>query len=97
MKRTLASRLNSATVHVGRALRAGADTHGLAAEQPSALSVTYFAGPLRMGALAAAERVRAPSQTRTVLIPWAAGLERLGRYPNNALAVLAPITLTGSV
>ena len=96
MKRNLASRLNSATVHVGRALRAGADTHGLAAEQRSALSVIYFAGPMRMGALAAAERVGAPAMTRTVLILEAAGLARRGRDPNDERAVLVSVSRKGA-
>ena len=96
MKRSLASRLNSATVHVGRALRASADTHGLAAEQRSALSVIYFAGPIRMGALAAAERVGAPAMTRTVLILEAAGLARRGRDPNDERGVLVSVSRKGA-
>jgi len=96
MKRSLASRLNSATVHVGRALRASADTHGLAAEQRSALSVIYFAGPIRMGALAAAERVGAPAMTRTVLILEAAGLARRGRDPHDERAVLVSASRKGA-
>ncbi|TMC37474.1 MAG: MarR family transcriptional regulator [Chloroflexi bacterium] len=96
MKRSLASRLNSATVHVGRALRASADTHGLAAEQRSALSVIYFAGPIRMGALAAAERVGAPAMTRTVLILEAAGLAHRGRDPHDERAVLVSASRKGA-
>ena len=96
MKRSLANRLNSATVHVGRALRVAADSPGLAAEQRSALSVVYFAGPIRMGALAAAERVGAPAMTRTVLILEAAGLVRRSRDPNDERAVLVSVTRKGA-
>ena len=96
MKRSLASRLNSASVHVGRALRLGTDTHGLAAEQRSALSVVYFAGPIRMGALAAVERLGAPAMTRTVLILEGAGLVRRSRDPQDERAVLVSVTRKGA-
>jgi DNA-binding MarR family transcriptional regulator len=96
MKRNLASRLNSATVHVGRALRVGTETYGLGAEQRSALSAAYFAGPLRMGALAAMERVGAPAMTRTVLILEAAGLVRRSRDPQDDRAVLVSVTRKGA-
>ena len=95
MKRSLASRLNSATVHTARALRVAADSLGLAAEQRSALSVVYFAGPIRMGALAAAERVGAPAMTRTVLILESAGLVRRSRDPLDDRAVLVAVTRKG--
>src|ERR671936_2010274 len=89
MKRSLADRLNSATVHVGRALRGGLDAYGLAAEQRSALGVVVFAGPIRMGALAAAERVGAPAMTRTVEILERAGLVR--RKPDGADGRALPV------
>ena len=57
MKQRVAWRLNSATVHIGRALRRDQAPGPLAAEHRSALGVVHFAGPIRMGALATAERV----------------------------------------
>ena len=88
MKQDLARRLNSATVHIGRALRRPSLGEELAAEQRSALSVVFFAGPIRMGALAAAERVGAPAMTRTVAILERAGLVRRAVDPADERAVL---------
>lgn len=42
------------------------DRSGLSAPRLSALSVVVFAGPLRLGDLARAEQVRAPTMTRLV-------------------------------
>jgi DNA-binding MarR family transcriptional regulator len=70
----LAQRLNSATVHLMRALRQGRLASGLAAEHSSALGVIVFGGPLSIGALARTERVGAPAMTKTVGILEAAGL-----------------------
>jgi len=96
MKRGLAWRLNSATVHVGRALRTGADPLGLAAEQRSAMGVVYFAGPIRMGALATAERVGAPAMTRTVAILERAGLVRRRTDGRDGRATLVEATKKGA-
>src|SRR5438067_2032276 len=51
MKRDLATRLNSATVHMNRALRRPGAGEDLAAEHRSALGVVFFTGSIRMGAL----------------------------------------------
>jgi DNA-binding MarR family transcriptional regulator len=69
----LARRLNSATVHLMRALRQDPAPSGLAAEHRSALGVVVFGGPISIGALARAEGVGAPAMTKTVGI-----LERAG-------------------
>ena len=69
----LAQRLNSATVHLMRALRQGPSPNGLAAEHRSALGVVVFGGPISIGALARIERVGAPAMTKTVGV-----LERAG-------------------
>jgi DNA-binding MarR family transcriptional regulator len=69
----LAQRLNSATVHLMRALRQDTPPSGLAAEHSSALGVVVFAGPISIGALARAERVGAPAMTKTVRILEAGG------------------------
>src|SRR5439155_5963564 len=96
MKRDLAIRLNSATVHIGRALRRPRAGKDLAAEQRSALGVVFFAGPIRMGALAAAERVGAPAMTRTVGILERATLVRRRVDPADERAVLIEPTSTGA-
>jgi DNA-binding MarR family transcriptional regulator len=96
MKRDLATRLNSATVHMGRALRRPEQPEGLAAEHRSALGVVYFAGPIRMGALAAAERVGAPAMTRTVGILERAGLVRRQMDARDERAVLIEATPRGA-
>ena len=96
MKRDLATRLNSATVHLGRALRRPEQAEVLAAEHRSALGVVVFAGPIRMGALAAAERVGAPAMTRTVGILERAGLVRRETDSRDERAVLIAATARGA-
>jgi len=96
MKRDLATRINSATVHVVRALRRPEAGEDLAAEHRSALGVVYFAGPIRMGALAAAERVGAPAMTRTVGILERAGFVRREVDPADSRAVRIHTTAKGA-
>jgi len=96
MKRDLATRLNSATVHVNRALRRPGAGEDLAAEHRSALGVVFFTGSIRMGALAAVERVGAPAMTRTVGILERAGLVRRSADPADERAVLIEPTATGA-
>lgn len=68
-----ADRLHSAAIHILRRLRAEDEATGLSGPRLSALSVIVFAGPISLGALAAAEQVRPPTITRLVR-----ELERLG-------------------
>jgi DNA-binding MarR family transcriptional regulator len=80
-RKDVAWRLNSVTVHLGRALRESrglrdSARRGLAAEQRSALAVVAFMGPIPIGDLAQAERVGAPAMTKTVKILEATGLVR---------------------
>ena len=96
MRQDLATRLNSATVHVVRALRRPVVGEELAAEHRSALGVVVFAGPIRMGALATAERVGAPAMTRTVGILERAGLVRRDTDRVDERAVLISATATGA-
>jgi DNA-binding MarR family transcriptional regulator len=70
----LADRLHSSAIHLLRRLRREDDASGLPAPQLSALSVIVFAGPVTLGALAAAEQVRPPTITRLVDKLEAAGL-----------------------
>src|SRR5436853_573955 len=69
----VADRLHSAALHLLRRLRIEDDALGVSPPRLSALSVVVFAGPLAIGALAAAEGVAAPTMTRLV-----DGLERDG-------------------
>ena len=61
-----ADRVHSAAIHLLRQLRRADDAGGLSAPRLSALSVAVFAGPLTLGALAAAEQVRPPTMSRLV-------------------------------
>ena len=82
----LAQRLNSATVHLIRALRQDRPV-GLAAEHSSALGIVVFAGPISIGALARAERVGAPAMTKTVGVLARADLVTRERDPTDARVV----------
>src|SRR3954464_10292919 len=70
----LADRLHSAAIPLLRRLRREDDAAGLPAPQLSALSVIVFGGPITLGALAAAEQVRAPTITKLVIALENAGL-----------------------
>src|SRR5579863_7960663 len=69
-----ADRLHSVAIHLLRYLRKQDVASGLTAPRLSALSVVVFAGPLTLGALAAAEQVRPPSMTRIVASLQESGL-----------------------
>src|SRR3954465_13222835 len=91
----VADRLHSAALHLLRRLRIEDDVLGVSPPRLSALSVVVFAGPLAIGALAAAEGVAAPTMTRLV-----DGLERDGfvrrrRDPADARGVLVEATTAG--
>jgi DNA-binding MarR family transcriptional regulator len=78
-----------------RRLRIEDDALGVSPSRLSALSVVVYAGPLAIGALAAAEGVAAPTMTRLV-----DGLERDGfvrrrRDPADARGVLVDATPAG--
>jgi DNA-binding MarR family transcriptional regulator len=62
----VANRLHSAAIHLLRRARRVDAESGLPAPQLSALSVIVYAGPITLGALAAAEQVRPPTMTRLV-------------------------------
>ena len=91
----VADRLHSAALHLLRRLRTEDDALGVSPPRLSALSVVVFAGPIGIGALAAAEGVAAPTMTRLV-----DGLERDGFVrrrpdPADARGVLVEATATG--
>src|SRR5215510_10824925 len=92
----VADRLHSAALHLLRRLRIEDDVLGVSPPRLSALSVVVFAGPLAIGALAAAEGVTAPTMSRLV-----DGLERDGYVtrlpdPADARGVLVRATTTGT-
>ncbi|NIV55632.1 MAG: MarR family transcriptional regulator [Actinobacteria bacterium] len=72
-QRRVADRLHAASIRLLRRLRAEDRHSGVGPARLSALSVLVFGGPLSLGALAAAERVKPPTMSRIV-----AGLERDG-------------------
>jgi DNA-binding MarR family transcriptional regulator len=70
----VADRLHSAAIHLLRRLRKHDRLAGLSPARLSALSVLVFAGPVKLGDLAAAEQVSAPTMSRMVTGLEAAGL-----------------------
>ncbi|HPF37391.1 MAG TPA: MarR family transcriptional regulator [Phycisphaerae bacterium] len=89
----LADRLHSAAIHLLRSIRRVDEASGLSAPRLSALSVVVFAGPLRLGDLARAEQVRAPTMTRLVQELEKSGLVR--RAPDPADGRAMRIAATG--
>ena len=83
----LADRLHSAAIHVLRRVAREDAASGLGGPALSALSVVVFGGPLSLGRLAEADRVRPPTMTRTVQGLEAAGLVRRDADPNDGRIV----------
>jgi len=91
----VADRLHSAALHLLRRLRIEDETLGISAPRLSALSVLVFGGPRRIGELADAEQVEAPTMTRLV-----DGMERDGYVarspdPDDRRAVVVRATPKG--
>jgi DNA-binding MarR family transcriptional regulator len=78
-----------------RRLRIEDDVLGVSPPRLSALSVVVSAGPLAIGALAAAENVAAPTMTRLVDGLERDGLVRRRRDPADARGVLVEATPAG--
>jgi DNA-binding MarR family transcriptional regulator len=91
----VADELHSAAIHLLRALRRVDDETGLSAPRLSALSVVVFAGPLTLGALAAAEGVRPPTMTRLVTALADAGLVTRTVDPGDARLTRVAATARG--
>ena len=91
----VADRLHSAALHLLRRLRTEDDALGVSPPRLSALSVVVFAGPIGIGALAAAEGVAAPTMTRLVDGLERDGLVRRRPDPADARGVLVEPTATG--
>jgi DNA-binding MarR family transcriptional regulator len=90
-----AEAIHSAAIHLLRRLRREDDASGLTAPRLSALSVIVFGGPLSLGALAAAEQVRAPTMTRLVAALEADGLVAREPDPRDGRGVLVRATAAG--
>lgn len=91
----LADRLHWAALHLLRRLRTEDETLGISPPRLSALSVVVSAGPIGIGALAAAEGVSAPTMTRLVDGLERDGFVRRGADPDDARGVLVRPTARG--
>jgi DNA-binding MarR family transcriptional regulator len=92
----VADRLHSAALHLLRRLRTEDDALGISPPRLSALSVVVFAGPIGIGALAAAEGVTAPTMSRLVDGLERDGLVRREADPEDARGVLVRATAPGT-
>jgi DNA-binding MarR family transcriptional regulator len=91
----IADRLHSAAIHLLRGVAREDPKSGLSAARLSALSVVVFAGPVSLTELAAAERVRPPTMTRTVQALERDGLVRRRPSPHDGRAVEIDATAKG--
>ena len=91
----LADRLHSAAIHVLRRVAREDTASGLGGPALSALSVVVFGGPINLGRLAEAERVRPPTMTRTVQGLEAGGLVRREQDPDDRRIVNVHATRRG--
>jgi DNA-binding MarR family transcriptional regulator len=91
----LADRLHSTAIHLLRRVAREDAVSGLGGPALSALSVVVFAGPITLGRLAEAERVRPPTMTRTVHGLEAAGLVRRAPDPDDGRVVNVRATRRG--
>jgi len=91
----LADRLHSAAIHVLRRVAREDAASGLGGPALSALSVVVFGGPLSLGRLAEAERVRPPTMTRTVQALEAFALVQREPDPNDGRIVNISATPKG--
>ena len=84
----LATRLNSAAIHLLRRLQREDSRLGLSGARLSALSVLVFGGPRTLGQLADAEAVSPPSMTRLVNAMEAEGLVRREKHATDARSII---------
>ena len=90
-----ASELNSAAIHLLRALRATDRASGLTPARLSALSVLVFGGPSPLGRLARTEDVAGPTMTRIVDGLCDLGLAERRPHPDGGRLVLVAATAEG--
>ena len=91
----VADRLHSAAIHLLRRLRRHDPRMELSGPRASALSVIVFAGPITLGALAAAEQVRPPTMTHLVRALERGGLVTRVRDPRDRRVVRIAATRRG--
>jgi DNA-binding MarR family transcriptional regulator len=91
----LASRLNSAAIHMLRRVAIDDGADGVSAARLSALSVLVFAGPQTLGSLARVERVSLPTMSRLVEALAAAGLVVRTPRPDDRRTVRVAVTPSG--
>lgn len=91
----VADRLHSAAIHFLRAVAREDRESGVSPARLSALSVVVFAGPLTLGELADAERVRSATMTGIVNGLQADGLVRRRAHPSDQRAVMVEATAAG--
>lgn len=91
----VADQLHASAIHLLRWLRREDDRGGLSGPRLSALSVIVLGGPVTLGALAAAEQVRAPTMSRLVKALEADGLVARDTDPEDGRATILRATRTG--
>jgi DNA-binding MarR family transcriptional regulator len=92
----VADRLHSAAIHLLRRLRVDDEALCISAPRLSALSVLVFAGPRRIGELAAAEQVEPPTMSRLVDGLEADGYVLRAPDPGDGRAVMVRATAKGT-
>ena len=92
---SIAEALHSAAIRLLRLLRKEDAAAGLTGPQLSALSVLVFAGPQRLGALAAVEQVSLPTMSRLVSALEQGGLAMRSGDPADRRASTVVVTGAG--
>jgi len=91
----VAGRLHTVALHLLRRLRSEDEAFGVSPPRLSALSVVVRAGPITIGELAAAERVRPPTMTRLVDGLEGDGLVTREPHPDDRRSVRVRVTAKG--
>lgn len=93
----LAHGWHSTAIHLLRQLRAEDRHSGLSPARLSALSVVVFSGPIRLGDLAKAEQVSAPTMTKIIQFLEQSGLVERQKQAQDARVNLIAATQAGKV
>ena len=91
----VATKLNSAAIHLLRGLSATDRLSGLTGARLSALSVVVFGGPCTLRELADAEGVTSPTMSRVVDGHVEPGLAHRTQHPDSARKILVTATDEG--
>jgi DNA-binding MarR family transcriptional regulator len=91
----VADRLHSAAIRLLRYVRRQDSSLGIGPTQASALSILVFAGPKRLGELAALEQVKPPTMTRVVAGLVHNGLAQVDRDPEDGRSQIVSATGLG--